>query len=491
MEKPARLCASTETSISIEYATSTGQLVDCERLDEWVAKLDGSTVRRLLKEAAILHSDMYTSVWTEKRLVELAEQCAKSRVMREEQIKVLDFPKQIQGVDRTINHRFTGLRASKQYNLAGEAEGSVQYDIKKICEQIRSESTQDNKVKAILALFRIGSIVAKGVGVIGKEVRKGIGQEPGFMDDLWKIVGYMDDSDKLCLGQREDLMTTLERFESDSQSACIFEGSEKIVSCFKRAAGEFVGSEDVYDEDHYSLDEYGNRRERPDWRMATPREPDDTEIAPVEADENNTPRDLSSRMPQRSAFPEIHDQAQNAPAIPEGASGHQPGHPGYRTSSAYQQHHYHADTSDHSHHLTNAQPSGLWSHNSRQPADTQPSGLASLPEPSKDVPIMPQVPASYALQAPPNHLSAYVQPTPNQPLHVGFPPYAMFGHQSTNHVYPNPPANISLARLPNVISWVDERTVRDYLAIAVVRHKDIHDMVEREYGRIVKEHQDR
>lgn len=244
------------------------------------------------------------------------------------------------------------------------------------------------------------------------------------------------------------------------------------------------------------------------YSMATPREPDDTEIDPgkcrtqspdwqtpssqiVKADEDNTQRDLSSRMPQRSAFPEIHDQAQNAPATSEGASGHQPGHPGHRTSAEYQQHHYHADTSDPSHHLTNAQPSGLWSHNSRQPADTQPSGLASLPESSKDVPVMPQVPASYALQAPPNHLSALVQPTPHQPLHVGFPPYAMFGHQSTNHVYPNPPANVSLALLPNVISWVDERTVRDYLAIAVVRHKDIHDMVEREYGRIVKEHQDR
>lgn len=253
---------SQQTPFGFQPQTET----DCERLDEWVAKLDEPTVRRLLEEAAILHSDMYTSVWTEKRLVELAEQSAKSRVMREEQIKVLDFSKRIQGFDRTINHRFRGLRASKQYNLAGEAEGSVQYDIKKTCEQIRPESTQDNKVKAVLALCRIGSIVAKGAGVIGEELRKSMGQEPGFMDDLWKIVGYMDDSDKLYLGQREDLMTTLERFDSDSQSACIFEGSEKIVSCFKRAAGEFLGSEDDYDEDHYSLDKYGNRRERPDWR---------------------------------------------------------------------------------------------------------------------------------------------------------------------------------------------------------------------------------
>lgn len=60
--------------------------------------------------------------------------------MREEQFKVLDFSKQIQGVERTINHKFRGLRASKQHELAGEAESSVQHDIKKICEQIRPES---------------------------------------------------------------------------------------------------------------------------------------------------------------------------------------------------------------------------------------------------------------------------------------------------------------------------------------------------------------
>lgn len=213
-----------------------------------------------------MHSDIYTSVWTEKRLVELAEQDAKCRVMREEQTKVLDFSKQVQGADRTINHRFRGLRASKQYELAGEAEGSVQYDIKKICGQIRPGSTQQNKVKAVLALCRIGSIVAKGEGVIGEEIRKSMGQESEFMDDLWKLVGYMDDSEKLYLGQCEDLMRTVKRFDSDSQSACIFEGSEKIVSCFKRAAGDLEDSEDDYDEDYYSLDKYGNRRDRSDWR---------------------------------------------------------------------------------------------------------------------------------------------------------------------------------------------------------------------------------
>lgn len=68
-----------------------------------------------------------------------------------------------------------------------------------------------------------------------------MGQESGLMEDLWRIVRYMDDSDKLHLGQREDFITTGKRFDKDSQSVCIFEGSEKIVSCFKRAAGELVG----------------------------------------------------------------------------------------------------------------------------------------------------------------------------------------------------------------------------------------------------------
>lgn len=49
---------------------------------------------------------------------------------------------------------------------------------------------------------------------------------------------------------------------------------------------------------------------------------------------------------------------------------------------------------------------------------------------------------------------------------------------------------VSLTLLPRFISWIDEAKVRDYLAIAVVRHKDIHDMVETEYERIARERHD-
>ncbi|THY84694.1 hypothetical protein D6C95_08091 [Aureobasidium pullulans] len=192
---------------------------DCQKLGEWVETLDESTVRRLLKDAATLHSDMYTSVWIEKRMVELAETNARRRLMMEEQAKVLDFSKQIQGVSHTINRKYNGLRASKQYEMAQEAEGDI------------------------------GSIVAHGGGCVGEEVRKSIGQYSDFMDNLWKIIKNMNDSDKEYVRRREDLMKTLERFDNDSQGFDIFQGSEKVVSCFKRAAGDLVDSDDDDDYD--------------------------------------------------------------------------------------------------------------------------------------------------------------------------------------------------------------------------------------------------
>ena len=221
---------------------------DCQKLGEWVETLDESTVRRLLKDAATLHSDMYTSVWIEKRMVELAETNARRRLMMEEQAKVLDFSKQIQGVSHTINRKYNGLRASKQYEMAQEAEGDVQYYIKQIHDQLRPETTRYNKIKAILSLCQIGSIVAHGSGCVGEEVRKSIGRYSDFMDNLWKIIKNMNDSDKEYVGRREDLMKTLERFDNDSQGFDIFQGSEKVVSCFKRAAGDLVDSDD---DDYY------------------------------------------------------------------------------------------------------------------------------------------------------------------------------------------------------------------------------------------------
>ena len=49
--------------------------------------------------------------------------------------------------------------------------------------------------------------------------------------------------------------------------------------------------------------------------------------------------------------------------------------------------------------------------------------------------------------------------------------------------------DVPIARLPDLISCIDGVKVRYYLAIAVVRHKDISDMVAGEYKRMVKRKQ--
>ncbi|KAG9556940.1 hypothetical protein KCV01_g21985, partial [Aureobasidium melanogenum] len=206
-------------------------------------------------------------------------------------------------------------------------------------------------------------------------------------------------------------------------------------------------------------------------------------------------------MATRFVSPEIHDQAQDAPATSDGASGYQPGHPGSHPSAEHQQHQYHTHASESGRsriragpfqQLPDAQLSGLSTHNSCQPTDARPSALASSPpEPSEHVPVMPEVPASYAPQAPPKQPSAFAQPGFHQPLRGIFSPNAIPGHQSTNHMYPNPPTNVFPALLPSLISWIDQDTVRNYLTIAAVHHRDIRDMVAREYERIVEEHEAR
>ncbi|KAG9681958.1 hypothetical protein KCU95_g354, partial [Aureobasidium melanogenum] len=194
-------------------------------------------------------------------------------------------------------------------------------------------------------------------------------------------------------------------------------------------------------------------------------------------------------MATRFVSPEKHDQAQDAPATSESASGYQPGHPGSHPPAEHQQNQSHTHASESGRSRTRPGPSHQLP--DAQPTDDRPPGLAFPPEPSKDVPVTRQVLASYAPEAPAHQLSAFVQPVSHQLRHDLSPPYAIPGHQLTNHAYSNPPTNVFPALLPSLISWIDQDTVRNYLTIAAVHHRDIRDMVEREYERIVEEHEAR
>jgi hypothetical protein len=125
-------------------------------------------------------------------------------------------------------------------------------------------------------------------------------------------------------------------------------------------------------------------------------------------------------------------------------------------------------------------------------------------------PIANRLPSGSLCQSPQARISTPSSSPPSSPQQFQDPlddPPAPdelndFAHSSANLEYRPPPcvtprhypihsypANVSLTQLPYRISCIPQTKVCEYLAIAVVRHRDIHDMVEIEYDRITKQAQ--
>jgi hypothetical protein len=132
-----------------------------------------------------------------------------------------------------------------------------------------------------------------------------------------------------------------------------------------------------------------------------------------------------------------------------------------------QQQQYCADMSDPA---MNRLPSWSLCQSPDTPMTTPPSSPQYLQDPPNDPPA-------------PDELDDCPQSSPH--LQDRLPPHVRPGHFPI-HSYP---ANVALTQLPYRISCIDQTKVCEYLAIAVVRHRDIHDMVETEYDRIAKQAQ--
>lgn len=113
--------------------------------------------------------------------------------------------------------------------------------------------------------------------------------------------------------------------------------------------------------------------------------------------------------------------------------------------------------------------------------NTQISGLFVHPVPSED-PSATAIPQAAIPQNPvvSNHHGSMTRTS--APLQ-GPPPYATLGRYPT---YPNL-QNLSLAQFPYYLSCIGQAKLQDFLGIAVVRHRDIYDMVASEFQRIAKE----
>jgi hypothetical protein len=188
-------------------------------------------------------------------------------------------------------------------------------------------------------------------------------------------------------------------------------------------------------------------------------------------------RNLSSCTPERINSPEIRNLASDTllPSIEHW--DYQLGHTGDHASPEGRPQYCYTDGSD-------PATSRISSPSPLQTTDVRVSGLTSPLQALPDPLIIPQVTMPHDAPAPASdYLHGFTQPLapPQSPL----PPSAMHGFYSLEPY----PAKVPLAHLPRYISYIDEATVRNHLAVAVVRHRDIHDMVETEWERVTQEAQ--
>ncbi|KAI5197728.1 hypothetical protein E4T39_07146 [Aureobasidium subglaciale] len=189
----------------------------------------------------------------------------------------------------------------------------------------------------------------------------------------------------------------------------------------------------------------------------------------LKANDGSAQKDMSQSTSEESVTPEIQDQIQSTEVAPDDLEHrpqrYLPDMPGPR------------ETNTHDHQASSAPPLTV----------TQATGLASPPEQSDVQATTTQAPTSYA-----QHAHQWGPPYPDSVRQIQscFPPYVQHVYYPTDRLHANPPANVTLATLPRYISRIDDLKVRDLLAISVVRHKDIHDMVHTVYERTIQERQD-
>ncbi|THW04199.1 hypothetical protein D6D26_02926 [Aureobasidium pullulans] len=196
-------------------------------------------------------------------------------------------------------------------------------------------------------------------------------------------------------------------------------------------------------------------------------------------------QDSVGSTPGRSVTPEILCQGQDHLQAEEIPTRRSPSYPSYRTAQDHQSN----PPLPLAGIATGPTPEVSPRQASHQPTATQEPDFVS---PSQHMPTYSSV-----LQAPntcaQHPLSCQwnqAYPGFGQPLRDCFPPYVQHLYYPTDRIQPMPPTPMSLKCMTRYIALIDDVKVRDVLAIAVVRHRDIHDMVHTEYERTAQEMQD-
>ena len=160
------------------------------KLPKLLDTLDEKTVRSFLLIAA-----------QESSRIGLLVESESIRLENIEKAKVVDFDYHSKSVWRTLNVEYKRLKASRQWEEAGDAYHSVKSEIEDIKNRCPAHASYVTKYSALETLRKIGKIIClSNDGTLGQEVQKSFSEDSVLEDTMFEIVEGMTTE------EREDMM---------------------------------------------------------------------------------------------------------------------------------------------------------------------------------------------------------------------------------------------------------------------------------------------
>jgi hypothetical protein len=145
----------------------------------------------------------------------------------------LSIGEYIQEVDYTINEKYAELSTWQQHDRARDAAILVEKQITSLARRVFKKSRPDTKIDAVLALCKIGSIVARSGTGVGQEVRRQLGDDALLVRTMLGIADLMTIQEKRAL-QNVDI-EALKAFDEERKRHGVFGDFQKVVDTFKEA----------------------------------------------------------------------------------------------------------------------------------------------------------------------------------------------------------------------------------------------------------------
>ncbi|KAM7186316.1 hypothetical protein V8F20_011451 [Naviculisporaceae sp. PSN 640] len=131
-------------------------------IDRWLKTLDPGQHQRLLRQAAILHSDVAGLLKSQSDEI-VAKEAAKERT----------FNQYVRRAEYHLHERFKSLSDSKQYERSHDVETEIEAILREIADTVKEHHSWATKFNALEAIREILDDILDAYGVIGDEVRKG------------------------------------------------------------------------------------------------------------------------------------------------------------------------------------------------------------------------------------------------------------------------------------------------------------------------------